>query len=226
MSKKLMLLAAGALAALAFAALPAVASAGEFKADCSAGATCNATVAGGAASLGNTSGETISCTSVSGTASFTSGTSTGTSSLTFHGCRETATFFKFSCNSVGQPSQTITTGSLVAHLVYLNDARTQVGLLITNVNVTFTCAGFSDKTVTGNVLGQITNPECGKAKASHKAVFGATAHGQQAFKQVTGTGTIFDLTSNNDAGGAYSTSSQIGEGTLTYTEGKTATLTC
>jgi hypothetical protein len=226
MSKKLMLLAAGALTALAFAALPAVASAGEVTADCSSGATCKAEVSGAASALGNTSGETISCTSVTGSASFTSGTSTGTSSLTFHGCRETATFFKFSCNSVGQPSQTITTGSLVAHLIYLDDAKTKVGLLITNVSVTFTCAGFSDKTVTGNVIGQITNPNCGKASTSHKVKFEQTAHGAQEFTQTTGTGTIFDLTSNNDAGGAYLTSSQKGEGTLSYIEGKTATLTC
>jgi hypothetical protein len=226
MSKKLMLLAAGALTALAFAALPAVGSAGEFTADCGAGATCNATVAGGAASLGNIAGETISCTSVSGSASLTSGSSTGTVSLTFHGCKETETIFKFSCTSVGQPTGTIATGSMVVHLVYLDDDKIRKGILITNLNVTFNCPGYSDKRVTGNVMGQITNPECGAFKASHRVVFAATTHGLQLFRWVTGTGTSFDLTSNNDtAPGEYLTSSQVGEGTLTYID-KTAKLTC
>ncbi len=228
MSEKSMLLATVALAALAFSALPAIAFAGEFTADCSSGATCRATVAGEAAVLGNTAGETISCTSVVGSSALISGTSTGSASLIFHGCRETATFFKFSCNSLEQPPGTIATGSVSAHLVYLDDDKTgRKGILIKGVNITFTCVGFSDKTLTGSVIGEISNPNCGTTKASHAMRFGTTAHGQQQFKQVTATGTIFDLTSNNDtATSAYSTSGQIGAGTLTYNEGKTVKLTC
>jgi hypothetical protein len=228
MNKKLMLLAAGAMATLAFTLLPAVASAGEFTGDCKSGATCSATVAGGAASLGNTAGETISCTSVSGSASLTSGTSTGLIFLTFHGCKETATFFKFSCNSPGQQSGTIATGGLVAHLVYLGLAtKLPAGILITNVKATFSCAGFSNKTVTGNVIGEITNPNCGSSSTSHQVTFSSfIQHGNQQWVQVTHQGTVFDLISNNDAGGSYSTSSLVGGMNLTYQFSEAATLTC
>ncbi len=226
MNKKLMRLAAGVLTVLALAALPAVASAGEITADCKEGATCEAFVFGLANALGNTAGETISCGSFTGKATLTNGSSTGTANLVFHDCRETVTFFKFSCNSVGQPSGTITTGNLTTHLLKLESSPITIGLSVTNLNVTFTCAGFSDKRVTGNVLGEITDPACGVFRKSHSVRFSTTAHGQQRWKQITTTGTLLDLTSNNDtAVGQYLTSSLSGEGPITYVANE-AKLTC
>ncbi len=230
MSRKLMLLSAGALCALTFAIFTAGASAGEFTADCSAGSTCAATVKSTTGEgkppiqLENTSGEKIACTSVSGTASLTSGTSTGTTRLLFHGCQEQVTIFKFACTNTAT-SGTITTNTLTSHLIYIDEAKAMPGVLLTGVNVTFSCAGFSNKTVTGNIIGWIQNPICKSPATGHTVSFEGFLPGNQKYDQVTSTGTIFDLTSNNDAGGAYRTSSQSGTAHVTYSSG-TVTLTC
>ena len=230
MSKKLMLLAAGALAALAFAALPAVSLAGEYTLDCETGVgkVCEGTVAGGAASLSKVSGETTSCTGVEGTATATGGTSTGTLSLTFTGCKETVTIFKFSCNSPGQAAGRIATGNLVSHVINIEPAgQTKTpGILVTNANITYECTGFSKMTYTGNFIGHFENPQCGTSSASHSVNFTATAHGQQTYKQVTTTGTVFDLVSNNHTGGSYQTAAVVGTTTITWKAGDKVNITC
>lgn len=221
-----MMLAAGVLTALAFTALPSVASAGEFLADCSSGATCSANVSGLNPELEDDSASNagrVGCTSVGGTAVQTHNSSTGSVELIFHGCKEKA--FGSNCQSVGQPAGTIKTNQLVSHLVYLEHDKSVKGVLLTGVNVTFTCfGGLVQKTVTGNIIGQIENPECGKFKASHSIVFEKTA-GVQKWQKVTTTGTAFDLTSGSHSSDG-TTSGQSGTGTLTYTEGKTVNLTC
>ncbi|HEX6782798.1 MAG TPA: hypothetical protein VF125_12335 [Solirubrobacterales bacterium] len=232
MNKKLMLLATGVLAALAFAALPAVASAGEPEAHCKVGAVCFGTVAGGATQLRDDAGQGITCTSVHGTASLTSTTSTGTLALTFTGCVETITGFKFSCNNTGVAGK-ISTGTMGTHLIYLHHLpNTTTGLKVTlpgygtgSGGVTFTCAGFSRKTVTGSVIGHISNPECNTYRPVHTADFAEASTGVQKFMQITTTGDKTDLISNNDAGGAYTTSAQIGSGVITW-EGTEVNITC
>jgi hypothetical protein len=226
MNKKLMLLAAGALAALAFAALPAVASAGEYTADCESGTQCQAAITGGAAALGNTNGETVSCTSVVGTNTTTSGTSTGHIELTFRGCKETVTFFRFSCNNSALPSGELKTNRMTYHIVNLESAENKTpGVVITGANVTFNCAGAFLKTVTGDIVGHIENPNCGNFQSATNVVFEATQHGQQKYTQITTGGSIFDLISNNDTG-TYLTSSQTGTGTLTAEGGNNVKITC
>jgi hypothetical protein len=225
MSKKLMLLAAGAFAALAFAALPTIASASEMTFDCETGATCSGKIAGGAAALANdkSPGETVSCTSVTGTTSGTSGSSTQTVQLRFHGCKETISGFNFSCNSAGEPTGTITTNVMTGHGITVTANNTATaGILLTGANVTFVCAAFLTKTVTGNIIGTFTNPQCGTFASSHEINFSATSHGQQADK--TYTGTSYDLISGPH-GTDTTTSSQTGEGTITYTENKVK-ITC
>ncbi len=224
MNKKLMLLVAAALTALAVAALPAVATAGEFNADCETGASCTATITGGAAELINSAGEGISCTAVGGSGSLTSGTSTGTVKLAFTGCRENVTIFKFTCSNTGTSGK-IETNTLTSHNIYIDPNKTTPGVLLTGVNVTFTCAGFADKTVTGNIIGHISNPQCGTFATEHTVAFEKIANGTQKYMQVTTTGTKYDLISNNDNGGAYLTSSQTGSGTLKYNSNKVK-LTC
>jgi hypothetical protein len=230
MNKKLMLLAAGVLTALAFAAFPALASAGEYTADCELGAgkVCTGSVSGVGGVIANTKNETVSCTNVEGTATVTGGTSTGTLELNFNGCRETTTIFKFSCNSAGKFSGVITTGNLVSHIVNLADSfpnGTEPGILITNVNVTFECTGFAKKTVTGNVMGSMPIAHCNSSSASHSLSFTQFSNGHQRFTQVTRTGSVQDLTSNNH-GGEYSTSSQTGSGTISWNAGNKVTITC
>jgi hypothetical protein len=225
--KKSILIAVGIAAVVIFASFPAGSSAGEYVGDCEVGAVCSATIAGGAASFSNTSGETTSCTSVTGNMNQTSGSSTGTIQLTFHGCKETVTGFKFSCNSPGQPAGTITTNTMTTHKVNLESAASKTpGLLITGWNTTYECTGFSKMTYTGNVLGHITNPNCGTFQGSSTVRFEAPSHGQQKYKQVTTTGTVFDLISNNHAGGSYLTAALVAELTTTVTGGNKIKTTC
>jgi hypothetical protein len=214
MNKKLKALGAGALAILALALVPAGASAGEFISDCETGASCSGTISGGAGTFSNSAGETFSCTAVTGTATLTSGTSTGTVQLAGTGCVETISGFKFSCSNTATAGK-ITTNTLTWHNVYVDSNKTLPGILVTGVNVTLVCGTFVKKTFTGNLLGAKLNPECGVFKATETGSFEQTAHGTQKYTQVTGTGTVFDLISNNDAGGAYATSSLTG--TLTGT---------
>jgi hypothetical protein len=226
MNKKLMLLAAGALSALAFAAPPAVSSAGEFEAHCSV-VPCTAAITGGVSVLQDDSGGAggkVECTSVTGTATLTNTSSTGTAQLLFHGCKSA---LSPKCNNVTGQTETITTNVMTSHLVYIDPTPTVlVGILLTGVNVTFECAsGLVKKTVTGNLLGRIENPECGVARTHHTIEFNASGPGTQQYTQVTTTGTVFDLTSGTHASDA-TTSSQAGTGHLTYNGGGTVTLTC
>jgi len=230
MKTKLTLLVAGALAALAFAALPAVATAGEFTADCEIGNSCSATIAGGEANLTNTNNERIKCEKVDGTATQTNNSSTGNVHLEFTGCHEQVTIFHFACNSPGAASAEIKTNTMTSHLIYI-DPLTQnagtPGVLLTGVNVTFECAGAFKKTVTGNIIGHWSDPLCGSFAKEHTVDFEQSAAGSQKYTQVTTTGAVFDLISNNDTmSGTYLTSSQTGEGTLTAENGNRAKFTC
>ncbi len=224
MSKKLMLLAAGALAALAFTALPSAASAGEWEHHCTstggvAEECTGMTIAGGAAELSNDNHEPVSCTAVSGTASAEKTGKTGKVELSFTGCKETVTFFQFSCSNTATSGK-ITTNEMTSHNVYLEPntaAQTKPGLLLTGANVTFECAGFAKKTVTGNIIGIITNPNCTSAITSETIKFeklGAATGTTQEWEQVTTSGTFFDLISGPDPSDS-TTSSQKGEGTIT-----------
>jgi hypothetical protein len=168
----------------------------------------------------------VTCTSTGGTVVQTSGASTGTASFVFKGCTES--IFGTACNSLGAASGEIKSNVMNSDLIYIDPNGMTPGILLTGAKVTFACVGETvKKTVTGNIIGHIENPECGFARANHTVVFeaGATT-GSQKYTQVTTTGTIFDLITNNDNGGAYATSSQTGTGHVNYTEGKTLKLTC
>jgi hypothetical protein len=212
MTKKLILLAAGALTALAFAALPAGASAEEKEAHCSA-APCEGVVQStGIAILTDDGGSKVECSKTTGTVTQTAATSSTVSVvLTFDECNN-------DCNNEG--SSKITTNTLTGHIITVTkgDPKT-MGILLTGVNTTFKCAfGLVTKTVTGNIIGTITNPECGVAKANHTISFTQSAAGQQTDK--TYTGSSFDLLSNG------TTASQTGEAHINYAGGKTVTITC
>jgi len=226
MTKKLMVLAAGALAALAFMAIPSIATAGEVIGTCSSGATCTGTVEGtGHATLEESGGLRVTCTATSGTATQMNNSSTGTGKFVFTGCTES--IFGTQCTNTVTNGK-IETNTMVSHNVILEKEPKVVGVLLTNANVTFNCpAVFSKKTVTGNLIGEIVNPECGVAKTKSTFNFAAGATtGSQKWTQVTTTGTVFDLTTNNDAGGAYATSSQTGIGHINWAAGSSVKLDC
>ncbi|HEX6781256.1 MAG TPA: hypothetical protein VF125_04415, partial [Solirubrobacterales bacterium] len=232
MKQKLMLIASGALAALALAALPAVAAAGEFAADCENGAAvCTGTVAGGATQIRNDAGEGLSCASVGGKATVNNGTSTGALELAYKGCKENITGFGLSCNNTGVPGE-IKTGATVTHLIYLEHNATTSGLKVTlpghgtgSGGWTLSCAGFFKKTMTGSFIGHISNPNCGTFQASYAVDFVESSVGVQWWMQATTTGETADLMSSNDAGGAYTTTAITGSTTITW-EGTNVKLTC
>lgn len=230
--RKKSILISGVLWALMLTSNPAISSAGEFVGDCSSGATCEGIFTGGEVVLEDDSGGAagrITCTETSGVVIGTSGSSTGTASLTTKGCKEGVS--GGSCTSPGTPAGTIHTGNgIVAHLIYIDATPTiLVGILATNLKMTFTCQtiiGSISKTVTGSVIAQITNPECGKPRISFTGTFskGETA-GSQRYTQVTTVGTVFNLTSGNHVNDTTK-SSITSTGTVTLTAGKTLTLTC
>jgi hypothetical protein len=223
MNRKLMLLASGVLAALAFAALPALASAGEYEAHCEGAKECVGTITGGHAELRNDAGQSITCTITEGDTSFKTTSTTGTANLTFKECREQITFFHFKCNTPGLGAGHISVQGLVYHLVNLEPSpQTVPGIKFTNVNVTFECAGFANKTVTGSVVGEILNPAsvCNQTVSTTSVKFAEAsgATGTQKYMQITTSGTKTDLISNEDTSSStYRTSAQIGEGIIHWT---------
>jgi len=228
MKNKMMLLALAAISAVMFV-LPAVASAGEPKIDPASGKfPLSFTSTGTHGELRATGEPAITCTSNTGTGSYTTAT-TGTIALTFHGC--TTSFFGFpvACNSATQPSGTIKTNSSVFHTTYLTDAKTKPGVLVTppagEVFTTIICGGFANIEVKGNgILGELKAPECGKSSKTATLDFAATGS-SQTFKKVTATGIDYSLNSVTE-GGTTVTAAEVAEGTVTYAGGESATLTC
>jgi hypothetical protein len=225
MNGKLMFLVATALVSLAF---PAGASAGEYTMDCETGVTCNGSASGGAANLSTAGGETISCSSNSAFVQATNGSSTGLLELQLSGCKETVTFFKFSCNSPGRLSGVIAFGPLLMHVVNTGIAgTTRPAILVTGFNATFVCAGFTNKRITGNIIGEIEESNCNNFVSTHRVSFSQASHGNQVLKQVTGNGTVFELLMNNDGEKElYVPMSFTGTMTITWSAGQKVKVTC
>jgi hypothetical protein len=227
MKSKFMLLALSVFA-LALAALPAIASAGEPEIDSKSlneGKTLSFTSKGEHAELRALNEPTITCTANEGVGKYNT-KKTGEITLTFTGCK-TPNFFNAECHSVGQSSGVIKTGTSVFHNTYLTDAKTTPGVLVTppsgGVFATITCATFFTTTVAGNgIIGHLESPKCGASSTTGTLNFSATETTQN-FRQVTGTGTIYSLTATT-SGGEPRTAAEIAEGTVTYAE--TATVTC
>jgi len=225
MNRRSITLAVLAVSVLVLTALPGTAAAGEFIGHCESGATCTATTeATGIMELESISGERVTCTSMTGVSSFTSGGSTGTIQIRFAGCKESV--FNLSCTSAGQAAGTITTNVMTVHGIYLEPNKTTPGVAVTGINVTLSCGGIIFKTITGNLMGHIENPECGKFVSHHTVAFEKSATGQPKFKQITTAGAINDLIMNNDNGGAYQTVAIVGTSHFTYPAANKVTLTC
>ena len=224
MSKKLMLLAAGVLSALALTALPSAASAGPLTNDCTK-LPCTYTITSNTvAKLSTVGGKTVECTSFSGVGSQAALSATSASAqLTFSGCKELNTGFKFPCTGKEQASGVIKTNAMTADYVWLDklpEPHGVAGLLMTGVNTTFVCAGFQNFTVTGDVIGELeeTATKCTTASNTQKLNFESLNHGVQKWTRFTTAGTVFSLDSNNDAGGAYEATAQSGTGTVTWNQ--------
>lgn len=227
MRSKLVLIIIG-MAAIVSAAFPVLASAGEPQIDPASGKfALTFTMSGGFSELQAVNEPEIRCSAVSGSGKYNTST-TGELSLTFHGC--TTSFFGFpvSCNTGGAESGVVVTNSSVFHNTYVTDAKTTPGILVTppvsGVFATIICGTFATIEIRGNgFLGRLEAPKCGEKKKI--ATLNLTATGSsQSYKQVTGTGTAFNLISRTESTGKDAEAAEIVEVTATFTE--EATLTC
>lgn len=229
MNKKLMMIVAGALTALAFTALASTASAQETAVKCETGSPCTFTVTG----VGNTvfsivGGDTVSCTGTTGSGAITplnasKESTTGNVQLKFTGCKETTSGFNFACNSSGQASGTITTNSMISHSISLPGTPNGAGVLLTGANTEFSCAGgFASTLTTDNVIGEYETA-CGAAStgSTQKINFVVEKHGFQTDR--TYTGVTYDLKARTNTG-AYATAAQSGTGILDFNQN--VELTC
>jgi hypothetical protein len=228
MKQKLMLLVAGALTALAFAAVPAVATAGEWTIDPETGGfplTFSGTT--GEAKLTSSLG-TVTAKSVDVHGEYENGT-TGHVEFTF----TEVSGLGGTCTSTvpAAPSGTVTTTSLTFHNIMI-DSTTQKaggtpGILITPNSehfTTFKCP-LATVEVRGNgIIGDITDPTCSSNvfQSTAKIDFESLSTGVQKYQQVTTEGTKFDLTAKSALGTV--TASEDAEGTITFA--RKAKMTC
>jgi hypothetical protein len=211
----MMLLALAAVSAAMFS-LPAAASAGAPEIECGTVACGAFTAHGNTGTLASTNGLAVECTASTATGNYASKT-IATIKFTFTGCRDE--IFNVPCSNTATSGKVETTTVEIRN-IYTTDNKTTPGILIRPDVVhfaTFTC-GFKFE-VTGNgIIGSLTSPTCGKSATSYTLSFSQASKGHQTHKQITGTGTIFDLSTNGN------TSSMSGTGTVTF--GSSATLTC
>jgi hypothetical protein len=228
MSKKLMLLAAGALTALAFAALPAVASAGEWKMDCPENKeTCSFSSSGGHAELRALNEPTITCTANTGGGTIAKGGLTGTFEITFTGCKATL-FFTFECHTSGATSGVIKVASSTSHNVYLEDNKTKPGILVTPATTTIICGSFSSIEVTGSVIGEVTGT-CNQKANSFPVDFAADPKNAntQKWETITNTGpTTYDLNAATESDHVHHTAVQVATGTIKFAGAGEGQITC
>jgi hypothetical protein len=222
MTKKMMLVAASALAALAFAALPAFASASA-SIDNVAGHAFTGTF--GTATLTNVTNEAVECTGENHVKGSFASSTTGSIHILFTNCH---THSGISCKSSGLAAGEITTE---AEFHVINIEPTTAGILITPKNttthefVTFSCSFLETIVVKGNgVIGDISAPACNGTSGNLTLSFTSSATGVQAYQQIETAGTVYHMESNLN-GGAFSGFSEDMTSTTTLTEGS-GTLTC
>jgi hypothetical protein len=229
MAKKIILLALTAISAALFA-LPAVASAGEWRLDPAGG---KFPVSFSLTSSGSTvlttddgSGLKVTCTHAVGTGKQTTATISEEVTLTFSNCTEN--LFGGKCTSAGEPTGSIKTTDLTGHNVKLEPSPSTLrGVLLTPKEghfATFTCPIFTFRVGGTGVIGELTSPTACNAVSNVATVkFQSVAEGTQRWTQVTTTGGTFDLTSSKN-GGTPVTTAQEGSGTITF--GENLTFTC
>ncbi len=225
MSKKIMVLAL-AVACAALFALPAAASAQSWHNS----STSAFTVSGSGGTLTSADGISVSCTKTTGSGSFST-TTGGSASLVFEGC----TAFGFGCNSPGQSGNKIAvTNSFDAIEPTTTTASNNItpGVLLTPSGtseltpgkkflVEFSCALSSTKLYGNGIIATIHNPDpsCGVASKTFGLVFESSAQGTP--KDLTWTGTTYDLITNATSHPTWSF-----DGTTTLTFASSQTITC
>lgn len=211
--------------------LPTVAMAGAPEVDSkalNAGGSLAFTISGGRKEFLAAGEPIITCTTTTGSGKFSSKT-TGELELTFGGCASPSFGFPVECHSSGQANGVVTTGTSTFHNIYLTDAKTTPGILITPPSggtfFTMICGGFLTFEVKGSgIIGHLSAPKCGGSTTTYSVSF-AAAGSVQAYKSPTGTtgNGVFNLTTSTAGGNAVETA-EVAERSLTFPE--STTLTC
>jgi hypothetical protein len=231
MNKKLMILVAGALTVLAFTALTGTAAAKETKLKCEVSVACTFNVDSvGVTNFSLHNGDTVRCSEVTGKGEMINldankESATSTVQLLFHDCTEQNTIFHFKCTNTATAG-TVTTTVMTGHNIALPGTPTEAGVLLTNADVTFTCAGgFAATQVTGNIIGEYEK-KCGTTSTgtSQSITFNKTADGTQTDRTYTGVSYDLEGKTSHTGGGAYETGAQDGVGILTFNQN--VELTC
>jgi hypothetical protein len=186
MNKRMMLL---ALALAALFALPAAASAEEIHVD-------NVTMFTGHSGSGSLTAKgepTFSCNATAVTGQFDAGsTTTGAMHLTLTGCEGEFLFFRVGCNTSGSPSKTINTDATFHLITFVNSkGEKRPAILVTLATTNVICAGFSNVTLSGTMIGTITSPACGAEGSSLKLLFNSNNTSTQ--EHLAYTGVNYDL---------------------------------
>jgi hypothetical protein len=191
------------------AAIPSMASAAGWDFDVQTGTLpLKFTIMGGEAKFTQASGGgTIACQKIDGSGEYTTPTE-GTLDFTFTGCKRDG--FE-ECHSKGANAEEVTTTTLVFHNIMI-DSTVQVtngkpGILITGNNnhfATLICKAGNVELIGNGVIGENVNLLCSNAEWKKTATidFSSTSVGQQTYKQIETTGTVFDLTYRTGASSA------------------------
>jgi len=227
MSKKMMLLALAVVSA-AFLALPALASAQEIHSE--PGEAFSVSGAGG--ELRAEGEPTITCSGTGGEGKFNGGSSTtGSSTLDFTGCHTTVFGFTAACKSEGSEVNNTIANTGTFHLIkYVEKVTknekgeiiavdTNPAVLITTNTTVIVCAGISKITVTGSVIGTMSQ-KCGESSKENTLTFSATGTAQD---DSTYTGASYVLQSKTGSG-EEKASALVGS--ATNTSAKAQTLNC
>jgi hypothetical protein len=216
MNKKMMLLALAVVSA-AFA-LPAGASAAEVHTT----NVTNATATFGATTFTAQEEPVYTCGSVSEpnhtNISYSAGGTTATYEVDLTGCHTSVFGFTAKCRTEGSPLDNTIKSSGMFHLITVNS---KPGILVTPVHTTIVCAGISNFTTTGNIIGTITSPACGAS--SNSMTFAFQAEGAtQTHKSYTGVN--YNLTSQTGTSGTIKEAGLAF--TVTETSATAGTLDC
>lgn len=219
----MILLALAAVSAAVFA-LPSAASAGTPTVD-PGGLGFTGTF--GLSTLTAEGEPTITCEGenhVTGTFNNPGGNATGgTISLHYTNCHINV-FVTIPCHTAGAPlNNTILINNVPFDLTYWEDNKTSPAMLATNVSTEIECGGTTPIKVTGSVMGKVTN-KCGEESTSTTIDFSATNNVQDQ-RQITGTGSVFDLTAQT-TGGVTRTAGLNTTAKATLNGGAKAKLTC
>ena len=142
------------------------------------------------------------------TTTTSTGGTTGTIHIDYTNCHTNVGGFTIKCRTAGSALDNTTTFSGVWHFITFNE---KPAILVTPEHTTVICAGISNDTLTGNIIGTITSPACGVASTKMTIKFSATGPTQE---HKSYTGVNYNLTSQTGTGGTIKEAGLASETTI------------